>query len=410
MKIWIRLLLGCGIGVALGVVLPESGGDTPQFFRGLSDFIINIGRYFLFPLVFFGILIGAHELREDRATLRVYGKTLGLLIVSMAALIVIGTVSVLVLSPSRIPPIFQEAPVMELPTFQELLFRLVPTNLFTVFSNPGEHLFPVVLLGFLIGIAIKLEEHHADPLVSVFDAASRVFYRLNSFVIEVLSIGIIAVAASFVFDLRGISDFEIYSQLFTVLLFDTLLVVFVILPLILYFATDRENPFVWLFAMLPPVLKAVFSGDIFFTGPTLIRAGKENLGIQRKAGSAVFSLAMVLGRAGTAMVASASFILILRSYTALEITFLEVLWVMVASFGFSLLLGSVPGSGVLVALSLLSAAYGRGMGEVYLILRPVSVILISIGVFIDAIVASFVAYLVAFTERMQRRVHQLDFM
>jgi Na+/H+-dicarboxylate symporter len=410
MKLWIRLLVGCGIGVALGLALPESGGDTPQFFAAISDFVIHLGRYFLFPVVLFGILIGAHELREDRATLRVYGKTLGLLLAATAVLIILGTVSVLVLSPARIPPIFQEAPVLDLPSFQELVYRMVPTNLFAVFSNPGEHLFPIVLMGFLVGIAIKLEEHHADPLVTFCDAASRVFYRLNSFAVEVLSVAIIAVAASFVFELRAISDFEIYSQLFTVLLFDALLVMLVIVPLLIYFLMGRENPFVWLFAMVPPILKSVFSGDIFFATPTLIRAGKENLGIQRRAGSAVFPLAAVLGRAGTAMVASASFVLILRSYTALEITFVEVIWVMTATFGFSLLLGSVPGSGVIVALSLLSGAYGRGMGEVYLILRPVTVILVSIGVLLDALVAAFVAYLVAYSERMQRRVHQLDFM
>jgi Na+/H+-dicarboxylate symporter len=333
-----------------------------------------------------------------------------LLLAATAVLIILGTVSVLVLSPARIPPIFQEAPVLDLPSFQELVYRMVPTNLFAVFSNPGEHLFPIVLMGFLVGIAIKLEEHHADPLVTFCDAASRVFYRLNSFAVEVLSVAIIAVAASFVFELRAISDFEIYSQLFTVLLFDALLVMLVIVPLLIYFLMGRENPFVWLFAMVPPILKSVFSGDIFFATPTLIRAGKENLGIQRRAGSAVFPLAAVLGRAGTAMVASASFVLILRSYTALEITFVEVIWVMTATFGFSLLLGSVPGSGVIVALSLLSGAYGRGMGEVYLILRPVTVILVSIGVLLDALVAAFVAYLVAYSERMHRRVHQLDFM
>ena len=410
MKIWIRLLVGAVIGVVLGILLPESGGDTSQLFRNVSDFVIHVGRYLLFPLVFFGVAIATHELREAGKSLLVYGKTLGLIIATTAVMAVLGTVSVLVLSPARVPPIFQEAPVQELPSFVELLYRLVPTNLFETFAQPGDFLLPVTLVAILIGVALRSEESHAGPLVNVLNAASRVFYRLNSFVIEVLAIGVIALAAAFVFDLRAITDFEIYSQLVIVILFDTGFMVFIVFPLVLYFLTGRENPFVWLFANIGPAVSAVFSGDSYFSTPTLMKAGKENLGIPRSVGSPAFSLATVLGKAGTALVTGASFVLILRSYTALEIALPQVLWVMGATFLFSFLLGSVPGMGVLVALSLLSGAYGRGMEEVFLILRPVSGLLISIGVFLDVITASFIGYVVAYSERMRRSVHQADFM
>jgi len=409
MKIWMRLLAGSAIGVLLGIFLPESGGDTARFFSGVSEFVIRVGRYFLFPVVFFGIAIGTHELRQDRKVLSLYLRSIVVILAATAAMILIGTLSVLILSPARIPPIFQEAPEMTLPNIHDLVAAIFPRNLFQIFSQPGSFLFPLAVLGFLMGLTLQTEKGFSEPLIAVFDSASRVFYRLSSVVIEILGVGLIALAAHSVFQLRAINDFEIYGQLLVILLFDVGLFVFIVFPLLVYFLGNRENPFVWLYGLLSPAIAAIFSGDAYFALPTLIRMGKENLGLPRRAGSAIFPLAAVIGKSGTALVASASFILILRSYTALEITFLQVLWVLVTTFGVSFLLGSVPGLGVVVALSLLSTAYGRGMEEVFLILRPITPILVSIGAFLDIVTAGFIGYLVSGQERMRKSVDQFDF-
>jgi len=331
------------------------------------------------------------------------------ILAATAAMILIGTLSVLILSPARIPPIFQEAPEMTLPNIHDLVAAIFPRNLFQIFSQPGSFLFPLAVLGFLMGLTLQTEKGFSEPLIAVFDSASRVFYRLSSVVIEILGVGLIALAAHSVFQLRAINDFEIYGQLLVILLFDVGLFVFIVFPLLVYFLGNRENPFVWLYGLLSPAIAAIFSGDAYFALPTLIRMGKENLGLPRRAGSAIFPLAAVIGKSGTALVASASFILILRSYTALEITFLQVLWVVVTTFGVSFLLGSVPGLGVVVALSLLSTAYGRGMEEVFLILRPITPILVSIGAFLDIVTAGFIGYLVSGQERMRKSVDQFDF-
>lgn len=409
MKIWIRFLVGSLIGVILGVWLPQSGGDTAQFFSAISAFVVNVGRYLLFPLVFFGIVIGTYELLQQRVMLRIYVKTALLIVATSALMILLGALGVLFLSPARVPPIFQDAPVVVMPSLSDLLFRVFPGNLFLVFSEDGNFLLPVAVFGILLGLVFGQEQRVSEPLVQVFDSACRVFYRLVSYLVEFLAIGMIAIAAAFVFDLRTITDFDIFSQLIIVLLFTVGIIAFVVFPLILYFVTDRENPYLWLYAMIIPVISAVFSRDAYFSLPALTRIGRENLGVPRSVGSAVFPLATVLAKGGTGLVTAASFILILRSYTALEITFSQVSWVIVATLAISFLLGSVPGSGVLVALSLLSSAYGRGMEEVFLILMPVVPVLISIGVFLDVITAGFIGFLVAHSERMKKRVDYLDY-
>ena len=409
MKIWMRLLAGTIIGILLGSYLPESGGDTARFFSDVAGYVVSISRYFVFPLVFFGMIIGTSELMQDRRILMLYGKTVGLLLITTAFSVLVGTGAVLAVSPGRIPPIFQEAPVTEMPEVGALLERVFPRNLFNVFSQPGDFLLPVSALGLFIGLALHFDQSGAQAMSQLADSASRVFYRLSAFVVEILGIGMIAVAAALVFDIRAVNDFEIFSSLVLTVALSVGFIALVVYPLVIYVVVDRDSALPWLHAMVAPLLTGLFSGDMYFSLPTLERIGKENLGVPRRAGSAVFALSAVFSKAGSAMVAAAGFIVILRSYTALEITFVQVLWVMTSSFGVSFLLGAVPGSGVLVALAMLSNLYGRGMEEVFLILWPAGPILVSLGVFLDVATAGFVAHLVSAGEKMRKRVDQFDF-
>ena len=88
----------------------------------------------------------------------------------------------------------------------------------------------------------------------------------------------------------------------------------------------------------------------------------------------MYPLFAVFGRTGTALVASATFLLVLNSYSSLEITFMQVLWTLLFSLLISLTLGTVPGLGSYVALSTLCAIYGKGLRQYILgdLLQPVS--------------------------------------
>lgn len=409
MKIWMRLLAGSIIGVLLGAYLPESGGDTAELFSEISAYVVRIARYFLFPLVFFGLITGTTELMRERRLPAVYGKTLGLLLAATAVAILVGTGAVLAVAPGRIPPIFQEAPRGQVPVVSELLERVFPHNLFALFGGGGDFLLPFMVPALFIGLALYADQSAGSAVSQFADSASRVFYRLSAFVVEILGIGMIAVAAAVVFDIRGINDFQIFSSLILTVSLAVGFIVLVVYPLLIYFLIDRDSALPWLYAMIAPLITGLFSGDVYFSLPTLERIGKENLGVPRRVGSAVFSLAAVFGKAGSALVATASFIVILRSYTALEITVVQVMWVAVSTFGVSFLLGAVPGSAVLVALAMLANLYGRGMEEVYLILWPAAPILIRLGAVLDVATAGFVAHVVGVTEKMRRRVDPYDF-
>jgi Na+/H+-dicarboxylate symporter len=243
------------------------------------------------------------------------------------------------------------------------------------------------------------------PVIEIIDSLSRVFYHMNSFITEFIFIGCIALAGLFVFRLRGISEISLFMELFLVLGLFSLIVAFVIFPGFLYFFSGKKTPFRWMYAQLGPALGALLSGDLYFSLGLLTRHGKESLGVPRRVGAVTYPFMAVFGRGGSGMVTAVSFIVILRSYSSLEIGFLQLLWVLVVSFGISFILGAVPGAGTLVGISLLSGFYGRGMEEGFLILKPIAPLLISLGAFLDAVSAAFVSVLVS--DRM-KMTHSLE--
>ncbi|HUX20815.1 MAG TPA: cation:dicarboxylase symporter family transporter [Spirochaetia bacterium] len=409
MRIWIKLLLGSIIGVALGLFLPLKEGATAQTFSVISDIVLNIGRWVLFPLVFFSVAAATHELRQDKHVLVVFGRIIAYLAASTAILVIFGTLSIVLLSPARIPIIDEQHVAFTLPSFISILHQLFPQNMFTIFSNDGNFLLPIYFLAFFIGLNFSFDRLITRPTYQLFDSLGRIFYHINSFVVELLAIGMIALSAYLLLGLRASPDLGLFTQLITVLVIDVAIIIFGLYPVLLFYLGERENPYRWLYATLAPAIAGFFSGNSYFSISVTIRHGKESLGVPRTVGAPAYPLAVLFGRAGTALVTAVSFVVILKSYSSLGISIGQVFWVMGASLLVSFLLGSVPGMGAFVALSLLCSSYGKGLEQGYLILKPVAPLLVSIGVLLDMVTASLVSLLVARHEGLQKEIEVKDY-
>lgn len=408
MKIWIKLLAGSIIGVLLGLFLPL-GGSGFEMFSYLSQLVVNIGRYAIFPLVFFSLAIGIFELKTEKKVLKVYGRAILYMIAASALLAIVGAVSVLLMAPDRIPIVIEEEVVFSRPGFKEILLQVFPRNLFRVFSGEGSFLLPLYFLAFFLGLNFTFDRLVTRPAVQFFDSISRIFYHINTFVLEIMGLGMIVLSAYLVQQALATAELELYRQLLLVLGIDTVIVLFGLYPGLLFLLYEKKNPYRWLYAVLAPAIAGLVSGDGFFSLGFLTRNGKENLGIPRKVGATTFPLFAIFGKAGTAMVSAVSFIVIINSYSSLGITAIDLFWVILFSFLISFTLGDVPGMGAFVAIASLCTAYGGGYEEGYLILKPVAPFLVSFAVLLDVITASFASMLVAKHEQLQEHVAARDF-
>jgi hypothetical protein len=97
------------------------------------------------------------------------------------------------------------------------------------------------------------------------------------------------------------------------------------------------------------------------------------------------------------MVAAVSFIVILQSYSSLEIEFEQIVQIWGRAFLLSLMLGKNSGDGAFAALAALCLWAPEGFKTGYLILKPIGFFLIACATLIDCMAAALGTYAIART-------------
>lgn len=409
MKTWIKYAAGIIIGILLGLYLPFDAEKMQGLFQYLSSLVINMGMFAVYPLVFFSFGYAVFKMRQDAIFLKVFLKSFLAILASGIILVAFGTLTVLFFSPERIPIIIQNRSVESFPNYKVILDSLFPQNIFTVFTSNRNYLLPLTFLSFIIGLNFSFDKVMTRPAYQFFNAMSRIFYHIGVFITEVIGLGFIILAANIVLQIRNTPEIELFKQLLAVLTLNSIIVIFGILPLIFYFLSGKQNPYKILYAMTAPLLSAFITGNSYLTLLSLVRSGKESMGIPRKIGASVFPFFTLFGKAGTAMVSATAFIFILNSYSSLGLTLGTVIWIMVFSLGTSFFTGTVPGLGVTVALAYICQHYGRGIEEGFLLVFPVSTLLVSFSVLLDTAVAGYSAYLFSFRDKGHKEIEIKDY-
>ena len=408
MKIWLKLLIGTSVGILAGIFFPETWSDL-KIIEQLSSLAINIGRYALFPLVFFTVVTGIHTLVQKKKVLGLMSRTVIYMIIVSAVLAIFGTVSVLLISPERIPVFIEESARVSQQGFYNTLLTIFPRNFFSAILQNGDQILPVFIMAVLIGFNMNFDKVVTRAAVQLFESVSAIFYHINSFIIELMGFFMVPMAWYITEQIINTSEIELFRQMLFAITADVLIIIFIIYPVILYFITGRKNPYKWIYAALAPSIAAIASGDSLFCLGLQIKNSSENMGGRKETGSVSLPLLAVFGKAGTAMITGVSFIVILKSYSSLGLNLSGVIWVSAFAFLSSFIVGPFPGTGVFVAVSLLCGIYGRGIEEGYLILKPVLPILFSVSVMIDTLTNSLISMVVSRNTGLYEEVPAVKF-
>ncbi|GHV88023.1 transporter [Spirochaetia bacterium] len=395
MKVWLKLLIGALLGLILGFLLPVGSGAVTGALAWLAELAVKIGRYTLAPVLVFSLTVAVYELREDGRFWGLIFRTVLLMIGVAVFVITLGIIVTLIFPPGRIPILIEEQiEVLSLGTAENVL-DLFPSNMFSAVFSDGVYLFPLCVFTFFLGIGLTYDHKYSKSVISLVDSLSRIFYHIMVLFSELLSPVMIVLSACWAVRYHGALQTEAFRDLIALLGIFSVILAFGILPMLVYFLKPKVNPWKILYGSLGPALAAFFSGDINFTLPVLLRHTKENLGVRRRANSVTVALFSTFGRAGSAMVAAAAFIVIIKSYSSLGVTAADVLSIGIRAFLISFLLARHPGDGAYTALAVLCLGYGRGFEAGYLILKPLAFYLIAIGAFLDITISSFATYALA---------------
>ncbi|MDR1074552.1 MAG: cation:dicarboxylase symporter family transporter [Treponema sp.] len=400
MKVWIKLLIGAALGLLLGFLLPADNKTILTSTEWLAHFAINIGRYAVAPMLLFSISVAVHELRQEGGFWGILFRALLLIAINAAIVISGGILAIAFFPPARIPIIHDEQIEAISLSFVDNITELFPSNMLQALVSDGVYLFPVCVFAFFLGLGLSYDKHTMKPVVSLIDALSRVFYHIASFFSEIMGVIIIALSAYWAFRYRAIvqTDFQSLIILLTVVSGVLSVIVF---PLLLYLIKNKPHPWNALYSTVSSALASFFSGDIVFSLPVIFRHTKESLGVRRRVNAIALPLFAVFGRAGSAMVAAMSLILIIKSYSSLGISVSDIFSIGMQAFVISFLLARHPGDGAYTALAVLCATYGQGFEAGYLILKPIAFYLIAIGAFLDVMIMNFSVYAIAKSNDLQ---------
>ena len=394
MKIWIKLLIGSVLGVVLGFLLPYENQTIFSVMAWLEQLALNIGRYAAVPLLFFSLVIAIYELRQDREFWPLIGRCFLVMLGGAVFIIGSGIIVTLLFSPARIPILIEEQYETVSLHILDMVLGIFPPNLFTALFNDGLYLLPAWFLAFFLAMGLGLDKNYSKPVLSLTDSLSRIFYHVAAFFSEILVLVIIALAAYWAIRYHAALRSDVFLDLILLLGIFALFLGFGIFPLFLLILQPKTNPWVSLYGSLGTAFAGFFSGDINFALPVIYRHVKENLGVRRRSNAVTVSLFSIFGRAGSAMVAAVSFIVIINSYSRLGIGISSVITIGLEALLISFLLAGHPGTGAYTALAVLGMNYGRGFEAGYLILKPMAFYLVAVGTFLDVMFCSFASYAV----------------
>jgi len=398
MKVWIKLLIGSVLGILIGFFLPADNINITSVFQWLEKLALGVGRYAVVPVLVFSLTLSVFELRLEEKFWPMFFKNILFIIAASIFVVFTGVLVTMIFSPDRVPiEKAEQFEALSLDTAQNVL-DLFPSNMLSVLTGSGTYLFPICVFAFFFGMGLNYDRNHAKPVISLLDSLSRIFYHVTSFFSEILGFILIVLSAYWAIRFNVILKAKVYRDLIVMLGVFSVVLCFGILPLFLYFLKPKVNPWLVLYGFLGPALAAFFSGDINFSIPVIQRHSKENFGIRRRSSALSLSLFSTFCRCGSAMVAAAAFIVIIKSYSYLRLSSVDILSIGFRAFVISFLLARHPGDGAYVALAALCLSYGGGEYRAgYLILKPLAFYLVAIGTFIDVMLNAFGSYILART-------------
>lgn len=399
MKIWIKYLIGCTLGILAAFFLPFENQSFKSVLQFCTELTLRMGRYFLLPVLFFSTTIAITKLRGSGKLIRTGLLTAATALAISLITTFIGVFSALIIKLPRIPISVEKLsdPInLELP---ERLLSLFPFNGAAGLFD-GDFLLPAFILAGFIGAAFASDQIRSKPAFLLFDSLARISFEVLSFFTDLIAIGMIAVSCTWAVSLFDVLKTGTFTGLIILLAVDAIIIIAGLLPVLLRFLCRENHPYKVLFAGIAPIIAALFSGDVNFSLALNLRHAKDSLGVKRRIGAVSMPLFSVFARSGTALVIAVSFIVVLRSYSSLGVSLRDLVWLMGMSFGISFCLSAFPSGGPFVALTLMCTLYGRGFEAGYLLLKPAAFIICAFAAAIDTATALFATCYIASHEKM----------
>lgn len=266
------------------------------------------------PLIFFSLISGVMELRNTRSMGRLGAVTLGYYLFTTAIAVTIGLVVVFFIHPwTAFAPLVEDpgayasvgaaSPRLINPG-DGSLFSLANSLLQRMLANPFTALGEMNILGILVvallfGTATALTIQDDSPLPRLISDITQGIYRLASWVLTALPLGLFAVTYQLSAQIN-LDTVAALVQFAGVVLGATLVHGLIILPLLAWWVSGIQ-PWRFLQLIIQPLITALATSSSAATLPLSMTTAEEKLQVQRTRSAFVLPLGATANMDGTAL-------------------------------------------------------------------------------------------------------------
>lgn len=315
MKTWLTYLAAAAMGLAFELVFRDAAGFA-AFMGFMTDIVMKLGIFIVFPLAFFTMASGTASLSRKRGTTSfvllssVFWALLTSALLSIAAALLFRVFPAAFPITSTLPESAEKASLIHQSISVSTLSKLaganpLSVNAFLNFIKSSDCLLPIILIAVVFGYAVRPTSEVIRPAYITLNSISEVMFRLARTLARFLWIAVFFISGTWFNTLRTDGTVFVSWRFITlccIIGFGTLLV---ILPLIYAIATGfRRNPYRQIKRLLSAGTAAFFSVNYLFSQTALYTDCRINLGIQKSVVSITLPVHSLITKGGSALVST----------------------------------------------------------------------------------------------------------
>lgn len=367
-KFWKRVVAGFVLGALAGWAF---GPNAETWFGPLGDLYVTLIKMIAVPLVFFAVINAVASLSGQKSIAALAGRTFVWFAITAVLAVGVGLAFGWVLKPGVGVGVLQVASdykPKDVPGVLDVLLNLVPSNPFQALSGAASAktsdgmtvlvprngtVLQVIFFAGLVGFAIvKLGEKVAG-MRKLVGEASEIMIQVTRFVLEFTPIGTFGLIAALV----GGYGFE---QLRPLLMFVVALYAACAFHIVVVYSglllAHGLNPLKFFRGAAPGMQVAFVASSSFAALPVSLRSATHNLGVDKDYAAFAVPLGATIKMDGCGAIYPALAAVFISQYAGIDLTLSQYLIIALASVLGSFGTAGVPGTAVIMATVVLSAA------------------------------------------------------
>lgn len=400
MNLTLRILIGMGAGLLIGITVQQLGLDPSGWVRGfLIDGVLDAGgqifiaslKLMVVPLVFVSLVCGAARLGASASMGRLGGKTLGMYLLTTALAVTLALTTALIVEPgigADAPPAEIDYQPKPAPSVKDTLINIFPTN--PVEAMAEGRMLQVIVFALLFGVALAQAGESGQRIRSVFDDINQTLMKLITLLIQLAPYGVFCLMTTLFAAVGWREIFKLLGYFLTVAA--TLALHLTLIYPALLVLIGRVKPTTFFAKMREPMLVGFSTSSSGATLPVTLRTVERRVGVRNEVAAFAVPLGATINMDGTAIMQGVATVFIAQFY-GIDLSLVDYLMVILTATLASVGTAAVPGVG-LITLTMVLTQVGLPVEGIMLIIgvdRLLDMMRTAVNIAGDGMVATTVA-------------------